>query len=144
MAIVRECSPAGTAQWQYVLPNKSKTRVADPFRAFAAKSTMFAGDMELRQCLTYGPRAEIRQEDARDCASGVPENLADLIVTSPPYANNYDYADATRLEMTFTGEITGWGTDLQKTVRGYLMRSCSQQTWPLYGLKSMRSLQIPC
>src|SRR5205085_2767798 len=46
-------------------------------------------------------------------------------VTSPPYANNYDYADATRLEMTFLGEIDSWG-DLQQAVRERLMRSCSQ------------------
>ena len=33
-----------------------------------------------------------------------------------PYANNYDYADATRLEMTFFGEVEGGG-GLQETVR---------------------------
>ena len=49
----------------------------------------------------------------------------DAVISSPPYPNNYDYADATRLEMTFWGEIDGWG-DLQSTVRRYLIRSCSQ------------------
>jgi len=48
-----------------------------------------------------------------------------LVVTSPPYANNYDYADATRLEMSFFGEIQGWG-DLQEAVRARLIRSCTQ------------------
>ena len=28
-----------------------------------------------------------------------------LVMTSPPYPNNYDYADATRLELAFFGEI---------------------------------------
>lgn len=42
-----------------------------------------------------------------------------------PYANNYDYADATRLEMTLLGEIDGWG-DLQEAVRSRLVRSCTQ------------------
>jgi hypothetical protein len=46
------------------------------------------------------------RSDARNCL-GVPENFADLIITSSPYANNYDYADATRLEMCFAGEISG-------------------------------------
>ena len=46
---------------------------------------------------------------------------ATLVITSPPYANNYDYADATRLEMAFMGEIRGWG-DLQETVRRHLVR----------------------
>jgi hypothetical protein len=97
--------------------------------AFASKSAMFASDMELRQRLIHGPCAEIRQEDARTSAS-LPEKWADLIVTSPPYANNYDYADATRLEMTFAGEIGGYG-ELQKAVRGYLVRSCSQHVAPI-------------
>jgi len=48
---------------------------------------------------------------------------------SPPYANNYDYADATRLEMAFLGEIRGWG-DLQQTVRRHLVRACSQHVPP--------------
>jgi len=58
------------------------------------------------------PLAKLRVDDARKCAT-VPDGWATLVVTSPPYANNYDYADATRLEMTFMGEIRGWG-DLQK------------------------------
>jgi hypothetical protein len=129
MAILRECSPVGTAQWQYVLPNKSKSRVADPFTAFANKAAMFAADMKRRQDFTHGPQAEIHQDDARTCQS-IPEGWADLVVTSPPYANNYDYADATRLEMTFAGDIEGWG-DLQETVRKYLIRSCSQHVAPI-------------
>jgi hypothetical protein len=48
-----------------------------------------------------------------------------LVITSPPYANNYDYADATRLEMSFFGQVRSWG-DLQNAVRRYLIRSCTQ------------------
>ncbi len=129
MAILRECSPVGTAQWQYVLPNKSKARSVDPFTAFARKAALFANDMEKRQGFSNGPQGEIHLDDARLCQS-IPDNWADLVVTSPPYANNYDYADATRLEMTFAGEINGWG-DLQQSVRQYLMRSCSQHVAPI-------------
>ena len=50
-----------------------------------------------------------------------------LVITSPPYPNNYDYADATRLEMIFWGDIAGW-SDLQPKVRKYLVRSCSQHS----------------
>jgi len=129
MASLRECSPVGTAQWQYVLPNKSKARSVDPFTAFANKVALFAADMEKRQGLPSGPQAQILQEDARDCES-IEDGWADLVITSPPYANNYDYADATRLEMTFAGEINGWG-DLQESVRKFLVRSCSQHVAPI-------------
>ena len=56
---------------------------------------------------------------------GVESNSIDLVITSPPYANNYDYADATRLELSFWGEINGW-SDLQKSVRKNLIRACTQ------------------
>lgn len=129
MAILRECSPVGTAQWQYVLPNKSKARFIDPFKAFTIKAGLFASDVERWQSLVSGPAAEIHQDDARFCSS-IPHGWADLVITSPPYANNYDYADATRLEMTFAGEIEGWG-DLQHSVRQFLIRSCSQHVAPI-------------
>lgn len=124
ISILRECSPVGTAQWQYVLPSKTKTKPRDPFEAFSAKVKLFVGDMMRRQAEGGGPRALLAADDARLCKS-VPDGWANLVITSPPYANNYDYADATRLEMTFAGEISGWG-DLQEAVRKYLIRSCSQ------------------
>jgi hypothetical protein len=84
---------------------------------------MFADDMR-RAAHLRGPTAQLLQSDARTC-EGVPDNSVNLVVTSPPYANNYDYADATRLEMTFMREIDSWG-DLQGAVRRHLVRSCSQ------------------
>ena len=46
MGILRECSPVGTAEWQYILPNKSKVRALDPHTAFANKIALFAADMK--------------------------------------------------------------------------------------------------
>jgi hypothetical protein len=70
------------------------------------------------------PPANVIAADARTC-EGVADGSINLVVTSPPYPNNYDYADATRLEMSFMGDIAGWG-DLQEAVRKHLIRSCSQ------------------
>jgi hypothetical protein len=123
-SIIRECSPVGTAQWQYVLPRKTKASARDPYAAFSAKLELMCRDITHRQRRPRGPRPHLLWGDARACAD-VPDGWADLVVTSPPYANNYDYADATRLEMTFFGEIRGWG-DLQDAVRRYLIRSCTQ------------------
>jgi hypothetical protein len=123
VAILRQCSHAGTAQWQYVLPRKSKQKVIAPFDAFAAMCRTIETDMrDSAECA--GPEASLVRGDARTC-EGVPDRCANLVVTSPPYPNNYDYADATRLEMSFLQEIKGWG-DLQDTVRQHLVRSCTQ------------------
>lgn len=129
-SILRECSGVGTAQWQYVLPNKSKAKIVDPYLAFAAKIEKFAADIESRKRLGSIPAStNIVLGDARrsECLNDHAFEPATLVITSPPYPNNYDYADATRLEMTFWGEVNGWG-DLQSAVRQYLIRSCSQHS----------------
>lgn len=84
---------------------------------------MMAADMRASGA-PKGPSAILISSDARTC-DGIPDEWANLVITSPPYANNYDYADATRLEMCFWREIEGW-SDLQKAVRQHLIRSCSQ------------------
>jgi hypothetical protein len=123
VAILRKVSTAGTAQWQYILPKKQKRAPAVVSSAFEEFVRVIHHDMRVGQTMT-GPKANLILGDARTCA-GVPEGFANLVVTSPPYPNNYDYADATRLEMSFMREINGWG-DLQDSVRKYLVRSCSQ------------------
>jgi hypothetical protein len=122
IAILRKVSGAGTAQWQYVLPKKQKRTTANVTTAFSEYSRIIYHDM-LQSASVSGPPANLLLGDARTCA-GVPATV-NLVITSPPYPNNYDYADATRLEMSFMREIDGWG-DLQETVRKYLIRSCSQ------------------
>jgi hypothetical protein len=131
VSILRAVSPVGTAQWQYVLPRKTKSRASDPFEAYELRIALMAQDMAAWQQNASGPCGSILCADAREC-SGVPDGWADLVITSPPYANNYDYADATRLEMTFFGEINGWG-DLQAAVRRHLVRSCTQHVAPIAG-----------
>jgi hypothetical protein len=125
-SIIRACSTAGTAQCQYVLPNKKKSKVLEPFEAFTLKMEQMIEDITYAKHKNWLSNSEIINTDARD-----PEykeiELFDLVITSPPYPNNYDYADATRLEMTFWGDIQGWG-ELHSAVRQYLLRSCSQHS----------------
>ena len=123
-AILRACSHASTAPWQYVLPKKSKVRVADPFDALDAQCRMMKDDMLTLQAGHQTSQAIMLFADAR-LLKGVEDDSVTSIITSPPYANNYDYADATRLEMTFWREVASWG-DLQNAVRKHLVRSCTQ------------------
>ncbi len=121
---MRASSSVGTAQWQYLLPNKLKKTVADPLEAFQYRVHAMSADMSNRQRHPQGPEAKINLDDARECSS-IADNWADLVVTSPPYVNNYDYADATRLELTVLGEVERW-RDLHEVVRKYLLPSCTQ------------------
>jgi hypothetical protein len=123
VCILRQVSQVGTAPWQYVLPNKKKRQPWAPMVAFDRMAAVIASDM-LNLEGTAGARAEMLRSDARTC-EGVPDASVDLVLTSPPYPNNYDYADATRLEMSFMQEVRSWG-QLHDAVRQYLVRSCSQ------------------
>ncbi|MEH1833802.1 MAG: DNA methyltransferase [Nostoc sp.] len=123
VSILRHVSHAGTAPWQYILPNKKKQSFLEPMSAFGLMAENMATDMRIA-VKTAASSSTLIQSDARTC-QGIPDNFTNLVITSQPYANNYDYADATRLEMCFMKEISGW-SDLQTTVRQYLIRSCSQ------------------
>ncbi|EAB6606436.1 site-specific DNA-methyltransferase [Salmonella enterica subsp. enterica serovar Newport] len=123
-SILRACSHVGTAQWQYVLPNKSKSKVLDPFEAFSGKLELMKSDMLHAVSSGWESCSKIEHQDVR---RPFQTEKCNLLISSPPYPNNYDYADATRLEMMFWGEINGWG-DLKDVVRPSLMRSCSQHS----------------
>lgn len=123
-AILRPASHVGTAQWQYVLPNKSKARVAFPLEAFDMQIGLMADDMRSLRFLPAKALAKLYNSDSRTLLE-IPDASVDTVITSPPYANNYDYADATRLEMTFWGEVASW-SDLHRVVRKNLICSNSQ------------------
>ena len=124
-AILRPTSKAGTAQWQYILPNKTKKKVIRPLPAFQATNRGHVkSDIRWMQARAKHSYAEIISGDARDFAEPMSQSI-DAVITSPPYANNYDYADALRFEMTFWGDVNGWG-DIHNTVRKYLIVSSSQ------------------
>jgi hypothetical protein len=125
-AILRATSSVGTAQWQYVLPTKTKKNTMAPQEAFLKKTNEIIQDIQLFNAKNIGALASILDHDARDSLSDY-QDAFDILITSPPYPNNYDYADATRLEMVFWGDISSWG-DLQTKVRHNLIHSCSQHS----------------
>jgi len=125
-AILRPTAKVGTAQWQYILPNKTKKKVIDPLFAFQQQIEIIKSDLRWMQIRAKRSHAEIIAGDARTLAESMPHKV-DAVITSPPYANNYDYADALRFEMTFWGDVTGWG-DIHDAVRKHLIVSCSQHS----------------
>lgn len=86
------------------------------------KARMIAEDISVTRDKLSG-KMSVSYQDARQPAELLDDSI-DMVVTSPPYANNFDYADATRLEMTFLGEVAAY-SDLKK-VREPLVHACSQ------------------
>jgi DNA modification methylase len=126
VSILRPTSKAGTAQWQYILPNKTKKNVVQPAFAFQQQIEIIKTDIRWMQARARESYAEIIAGDARTLAESAPCKV-DAVITSPPYANNYDYADALRFEMTFWGDVNGWG-DIHDAVRKHLIVSSSQHS----------------
>ena len=123
-AILRICSPVGTSNMELIQPKKRKLSSLRPFAAFPAQVDLMLLDMQSVQRRAGRAAAAIHQDDARVCRD-IDDDYANLVITSPPYVNNFDYADATRLEMTFWGEVAGWA-DLHQKVRRHLIPSCAQ------------------
>lgn len=125
-SILRTTSRAGTAQWQYILPNKTKKRVISPLLSFQRQIEIIKADLRWMQKRAKHTYAKIIAGDARNFTESMIKNI-DAVITSPPYANNYDYADALRFEMTFWGDVNGWG-EIHDAVRKYLIVSSSQHS----------------
>jgi len=125
-AILRPTASAGTAQWQYILPSKTKSKVVPPQLAFRQQLEIIKADMRWMQSRAGSSMADLFGGDARGLSDFVLQKV-DAVITSPPYANNYDYADALRFEMTFWGEVAGWG-DIHDKVRKHLIVSSSQHS----------------
>ena len=127
-ATLRIVTTAGSG-WPYIAPSKYARKVIerDAFKEFEKQCMLMLSDLSYVRSLGM-PYSEhkIIQGDARKLSLyTLPESI-DLIITSPPYLNNYDYADRTRLETYFWGIYKSWG-EITRNVRDNLMVAATTQ-----------------
>ena len=130
VATLRRASRAGTG-WPYIAPSAHHPKAErDALAEFGAQCDMMLGDLEAPGGAGAGAGARtshrIVNGDAREFARHAGRGPVDLVVTSPPYLNNYDYADRTRLETFFLGMYSSWG-EITRRVRDVLMTSATTQ-----------------
>lgn len=129
ICVLRDVSIAATG-WPYIAPSKIKvTSISKQgWQAYRNLAYKMYGDItEIRTKAWPGKTDhQILLGDSRDTNSHIEDESADHIFTSPPYLNNFDYADRTRLEMYFMAEATNWG-DISDKVRTKLMTSATTQ-----------------
>ena len=127
-AILRVVTSAG-AGWPYIAPGKYAGRLAqrDAFEEFGKRCALMLDDIAAVRFLNP-PSSEHRliNGDARSLADYAPAESVDLLLTSPPYLNNYDYADRTRLETYFWGIYETWA-DITREVRDRLIIAATTQ-----------------
>lgn len=130
-ALLREVSTAATG-WPYIAPNKRKITSIDKdvLVEFSILAKQMAADLQKIKLISRNRYEETRHDifnnDSRDTKAFIKDESADHVFTSPPYLNNFDYADRTRLELYFWGEAKSWG-DISETIRTQLMTSATTQ-----------------
>jgi DNA modification methylase len=129
VTILRRAAKSGSS-FPYVLPNKTHHNKIKPFDLFSKKLWLMFEDLAKVASESHAlGRVNInggkKIADARNL-SFLDDISVDFAFTSPPYLNNVDYADATRLEMYFLGLASSWA-DLRRKVRSKLIISAAHQ-----------------
>ncbi|MHA2297337.1 MAG: DNA methyltransferase [Candidatus Hodarchaeales archaeon] len=121
--------PSISTSWPYILPKKkTKMKEADVLLTLKEALQYQLSDIKCIQSkMGDGKKVKVnmREGDARNLHF-IEDESVDLAFTSPPYLNNFDYSDRTRLEMYFFGEAQSWG-EITKKVRRKLMISATTQ-----------------
>lgn len=140
LGALRDCA-AVQVRWPYQRPAvRRKPRIADPTRAFLRRAGWMATDLMES---TPSSAAIVRHGDARqikDWVQVLGNETADAVVTSPPYLNNFDYADATRLELYFWGVARTW-SEMVERVRDGMLTASTQQACSAAALASMDRME---
>lgn len=130
-SILRQVSTASTG-WPYIAPTKQKTsslkkNAVQEFVRQVGKMTRDIGLAieEARPDFRLA-RYRIFNADSRFTQDLIEDSSVDHVFTSPPYLNNFDYADRTRLELYFWGEAKNWG-EISDNIRTKLITSATTQ-----------------
>jgi DNA modification methylase len=124
---LRGASKAGTG-WPYIAPSKYQEKIERPgLEVFAETVRKMYSDLKQVLASRRGHSAQARpiHMDTRQPYPLKADSI-DLAVTSPPYLNNYDYADRTRLETYFFGLAKSWG-DITEQIRDKLIVAATTQ-----------------
>lgn len=126
-ATLRTAALAGTG-WPYISPRKNSGErpPKDALSVFLQTVTMMYRDLEA--VAQKYPPCDVRNilGDSRKTQDMLEDGQFRLALTSPPYLNNYDYADRTRLEVYFWGNAKTWG-DITRLYRDKLMVAATTQ-----------------
>lgn len=124
-ATLRDTTSAG-AGWPYIAPSKFAERKQrrNAFEEFSKRCKLMTDDVPSYSANRNGHKLVLG--DAKRLASYTKDRQAELMLTSPPYLNNYDYADRTRMETYFWGIYESWA-DITVNVRDKLMMAATTQ-----------------
>lgn len=103
-------------------------KVSDPFKAFRLQVNKMIKGMEvfysaLEDNGTLNIPAEIQHACSKDLRNVIKDSSVDLIITSPPYASSYEYADLHQLSLLWLDGTSKELRDFRKKFVGSSTRS---------------------
>jgi hypothetical protein len=113
--------------WPYLQPTRARVPAYDdPGERMLTRLGWIAVDLDSRG---VEPTGRVLHGDAtqRETWTGLGSEPLTICLTSPPYLNNFDYADATRLEVFFWGRNRTWA-QMCSDVRAQMLVATTQQT----------------
>lgn len=139
-ASLRDLSSSSVG-WPYQRPDRRSTpRHRDAKARFLERLHWIAEDVDMIGARTPGC---VTCGDARlsvDVVGALGGQPADACLTSPPYLNNYDYADATRLELYFHNVADSWAS-MCRVARDGMVVASTQQSGRDAASEALESLQ---
>ena len=112
--------------WPYQRPGVARRpRYKDARQRFIARADIIAEDVRPEHPEVASPVIVVG--DASTAHAWQPIPRAHGCITSPPYLNNFDYADATRLELYFWGDVSTW-REMCEWVRSDMVIATTQQS----------------
>jgi hypothetical protein len=125
--------------WPYQLPGKRRQpRLSGPTKRFLQLAERMASDLE------DGASASgwVTTGDSRQAANWRTARRREPVamISSPPYLNNFDYADATRLELYFSGRARSWA-EMCATVRDGMVIASTQQSKRQQAEQALKQLE---
>lgn len=129
VCVLRDVSIAATG-WPYIAPKKIKVTSLSKngWGTFKKRLFQMCQDLhDIRISASSIPTIHhILLGDSRNTTQSIDDESVDHVFTSPPYLNNFDYADRTRLELYFMGEAKNW-SDISEQIRTKLITSATTQ-----------------
>jgi hypothetical protein len=127
LGALRDCASVKVG-WPYQRPALSRVpRISDPGRAMLRRAHWMTEDLDL---VPDPPDASISYGDSRNPETwslAMNGRQASAVISSPPYLNNFDYSDSTRLELYFWGTARSW-LEMTTIVRSKMVVSTTQQS----------------
>lgn len=102
----------------YISRNKRLMNNGQPYEKFKNVCVDMINDIQV-QPESY-PRAVVYLHDSRERNYNIDTNLCSLCITSPPYLNNLDYGEVSKVHTHFWGITQSWN-DITQKVRSQLV-----------------------